>query len=232
MNNDFLLKAQNATFSNAVKSIVCRTSIVEFGIVKEIISDGIVRVAVSVAVNKADVRILTCVLVNPSSSSFMCIIKPKVNDKVIVVFPRRYNANMFQPDFENADSVNNDIITDPYGKGYTPFSGIAILANMFIESQYHNFLEAEDGKISLNLAYSKNDNKNLLVLNTTETGEVSLKSNNVAIDIKADGSVTVIDGNSHSISMTSDKVELKFSDSKKIAISDSGTVINGKLTVK
>lgn len=141
MTTDFLLRAKNATFSNAVKAIIGRTCLIEFGVIKKVIANGVVQVAVSVAKNSSDVRILTCVLISPCSTSFAINFVPKENDKVLVFFPRRFNADMFSTN-------KTDIIEDENGEGFTPFSGLAILVNQF-RSDYKNTLTVDNGDITV-----------------------------------------------------------------------------------
>lgn len=141
MSTDFLMKTQTATFSNAVKAIIGRSCLIEFGIIKNIIADGVVKVAVSVAKDASDTRILPCVLVSPCASSFAINIVPKIDDKVLVFFPRRFNADMFSTN-------ENDIITDANGEGFTPFTGLAILYNQF-RSDYKNKLTVDNGDITV-----------------------------------------------------------------------------------
>ena len=59
--SDFIVKTQNATFSNAVQAVIGRTSLIEFGVIKKIVAQGIVEVAVSVAKDSSDIRVLQCV---------------------------------------------------------------------------------------------------------------------------------------------------------------------------
>ena len=191
MQSDFLIQAQFSTFSNAVQSIIGRTCLIEFGIVKEIIAKGIVRVVVSVAKEPSDVRILNCILIVPSASSVMVNIEPQINDKVIVFFPRRFNSGMFQIDLENADAECNDIIKDDNGEGFTPFTGLAMLANQFRPNEYFNSITLNNGMAEIKLAYSSDDSKNLLTVSTNEKGEVSVKSNAVSLDVKSDNSITI-----------------------------------------
>lgn len=175
MTTDFLMKAQTATFSNAVKAIIGRTCLIEFGVIKKVIASdnfsGVVQVAVSVAKESSDVRILTCVLVSPCSTSFAINFVPKVNDKVLVFFPRRFNADMFS-------MSKNDIITDENGEGFTPFTGLAVLYNQF-RSDYKNTLTVDEGDITV----------------TTEKASVHIDtSGNVTVDAK-DGKITLKNNN-------------------------------------
>ena len=167
MTTDFLMKAHTATFSNAVKAIIGRTCLIEFGIIKQVVATGVVKVAVSVAKESSDVRILTCVLISPCSTSFAINFVPKENDKVLVFFPRRFNADMFSTN-------KNDIIIDENGEGFTPFTGLAVLYNQF-RSDYTNKLTVDNGDITV----------------TTENASVHIDtSGNVTVDAK-DGKITL-----------------------------------------
>ena len=166
MKTDFLIKANNATFSNAVKAIIGRTCLIEFGVIKKVIASGVVQVAVSVAKSSSDVRILTCVLVSPCSTSFAINFVPKENDKVLVFFPRRFNADMFSTN-------KNDIIIDENGEGFTPFTGLAVLYNQF-RSDYTNTLTVDNGDITV----------------TTENASVHIDANG-SVTVNANSGVTV-----------------------------------------
>ena len=171
MTTDFLMKAHTATFSNAVKAIIGRTCLIEFGIIKQVVATGVVKVAVSVAKESSDVRILTCVLISPCSTSFAINFVPKENDKVLVFFPRRFNADMFSTN-------ENDIIIDENGEGFTPFTGLAVLYNQF-RSDYTNKLTVDNGDITV----------------TTENASVHIDtSGNVTVDAK-DGKITLKNNN-------------------------------------
>lgn len=176
MSTDFLMKTQTATFSNAIKAIIGRSCLIEFGIIKKIIADGsVVQVAVSVAKDASDTRILPCVLVSPCSTSFAINFVPKVNDKVLVFFPRRFNADMFSTN-------QNDIITDANGEGFTPFTGLAILYNQF-RGDYKNKLTVDNGDITVATEKASihiDTSGNITV--DAKSGKVNIK--NTATDLK------------------------------------------------
>lgn len=176
MKTDFLIKANNATFSNAVKAIIGRTCLIEFGVIKKVIASGVVQVAVSVAKSSSDVRILTCVLVSPCSTSFAINFVPKENDKVLVFFPRRFNADMF-----SLGEGKNDIIIDENGEGFTPFTGLAVLYNQF-RSDYTNTLTVDNGNITVTTANASvhiDTSGNVTV--DAQDGKITLKNNNASL---------------------------------------------------
>lgn len=225
--NSFSVKASNSTFSQAVQAIITRTCICEFGFVKEIVAEGIIKVVVSVAEDSSDIRIMNCVHIVPSASSLMYDIKPKKGDKVIVFFPRRYDALMFQKE-------QQDIIINQNGKGQTLFTGVAMLVNQFRPDDYKNFITFDEGKMTINLAYNEDEDKNLFTLSTNEKGEFSLSSNDVKVDIKEDNSLS-IDTSKAKISIDKDgNIELN-SMGGKISLKNNTanlyTILDGILTI-
>lgn len=175
MTTDFLMEEQTATFSSAVKAIIGRTCLIEFGIIKQVVATGVVKVAVSVAKESSDVRILTCVLVSPCSTSFAINFVPKENDKVLVFFPRRFNADMFSTN-------KNDIIIDENGEGFTPFTGLAVLYNQF-RSDYKNTLTVNNaGDIAIttdNASVHIDKDGNVTV--DAKKGKITLKNNEASL---------------------------------------------------
>lgn len=242
MTTDFSVKAMQSTLSNAVQACIERTSIIEFGIIKEIVAEGVVRVAVSAATSKEDIRILTCILVMPSGSASMIKFVPKVNDKVVVFFPRRFTSDMFDIDFKKENSEKNEIIIDPDGKGYTPFTGLAMLMNQFRESAYKNFIITEEGKLSVNLAYSEDGKKNLFTMNTLEDGSFSLQSNDVNVSITVENEVTIENENANisvkgdgSFSLQSNDVNMSVDTDNSLTVDTSNASIkissSGEVTI-
>ena len=183
MSTDFLMKAQTATFSNAVKAIIGRSCLIEFGIIKKIIAEGVVQVAVSVAKDASDIRILPCVLISPCSASFAINFIPKEGDKVLVLFPRRFNADMF-------NSNKNDVITDANGEGFTPFTGLAILYNQF-RDDYKNALTVDNGDIKI----------------TTEKASIHIDTSG-SVTVEANSGVTV-DAKSGKVDIKNSVTDLK-----------------------
>lgn len=182
--NSFTVQASSASFSQAVQSIINRTCICEFGIVKNVDVSGILQVAVSVALDLTDTKVFNCIHIVPYSTSLMIDIKPKVDDKVIVFFPRRFNSDMFSLE-------QNEIIIDENGKGLTYFTGLAMLVNQFRPADYKNFITVDEGKLTIKLAYSEDEDKNLISLETNEKGEVTLDINDVSIGIDKHNAITI-----------------------------------------
>lgn len=182
-----LLKSLGMSDSDMLHRAIGTTFIVEYGIIKDIPATGIVTVEMAVADSAEDIIITNCVLASFSSSSVTVNIKPNIDDKVIVLFPRRFAGNMFNPE------TNEPIIT-ACGNGYTIMGGIAILLNQYQESFHKNFIDVSDGCITLKMAYSKDEDKNLFTFESNADGELTLVSNNVQIATNKDSEITVTNG--------------------------------------
>lgn len=94
---------------------------------------------------------------------------------------------MFNPE------TNEPIITD-CGNGYTLMGGIAILLNQYQEAYHKNYIDISDGCITLKMAYSEDDDKNLFTFVSNADGELTLVSNNVQIATNKDSEITVTNG--------------------------------------
>jgi hypothetical protein len=118
-------------------------------------------------------QVMTCVLANPASSSLTTYVKPNEGDRVIVLYPRLFDAKMFTVE----EAKKKEVIINAEARGYNLISGIAILMNQFKEASHKNLLKLDDGKVTLKLAYDKDNDKNLLTLETDENGAIHLDSN-------------------------------------------------------
>ena len=182
-----LLKSLGMSDSDMLHRAIGTTFIVEYGIIKKIPATGIVTVEMSVADSADNIIITNCVLASFSSSSVTVNIKPNIDDKVIVLFPRRFAGKMFNPE------TNEPIITD-CGNGYTLMGGIAILLNQYQEAFHKNYIDISDGCITLKMAYSEDDDKNLFTFDSNADGELTLVSNDVQITTNKDSEITVANG--------------------------------------
>lgn len=192
------ISSMSAGFADTVQAIIRRSCMIDYGIVEDVPAKGIVTVALSVANSPKDIKIITCVLACIASSDFAMNISPVKGDKVLVVYPRRYSEEMFDPE--------KDIILDKYASGYNLFSGIAILMNQYKPDFHHNFIDFTEGTVTLRLAYSEDDDDNLLVLTTNPDGSFSLNSNNNTATLSADGTLHV--GVSYDSDNSKEKVTL------------------------
>ena len=226
MNNN-LLKSLGISDSDMLHRVIGTTFIVEYGIIKKIPATGIVTVEMAVADSADDIIITNCVLASFSSSSVTVNIKPNIDDKVIVLFPRRFTGKMFNPE------ANEPIITD-CGNGYTLMGGIAILLNQYQEAYHKNYIDIADGCITLKMAYSEDDDKNLFTFESNADGELTLVSNNVQITTNKDSELTLV---SNDVQITANKdSEITVTNGKAtITVDKDGNVTidaQGKYTVK
>ena len=226
MNNN-LLKSLGISDSDMLHRVIGTTFIVEYGIIKKIPATGIVTVEMSVADSADNIIITNCVLASFSSSSVTVNIKPNIDDKVIVLFPRRFAGKMFNPE------TNEPIITD-CGNGYTLMGGIAILLNQYQEIYHKNYIDISDGCITLKMAYSEDDDKNLFTFESNADGELTLVSNNVQITTNKDSAFTLVSNNVQ-IAANKDSEITVTNGKAKITVDKNGNVTidaQGKYTVK
>ena len=226
MNNN-LLKSLGISDSDMLHRVIGTTFIVEYGIIKKIPATGIVTVEMSVADSADNIIITNCVLASFSSSSVTVNIKPNIDDKVIVLFPRRFAGKMFNPE------TNEPVITD-CGNGYTIMGGIAILLNQYQEKYHKNYIDISDGCITLKMAYSEDDDKNLFTFESKAGGELTLVSNNVQITTNKDSEFTLVSNNVQ-IAANKDSEITVTNGKAKITVDKNGNVTidaQGKYTVK
>ena len=207
------------------------TYIIDYGIIKDIPTDGIVTVEMSASKDKQSITITNCILASFASSSFTVKIKPNIDDKVIVLFPKNYSSRMF-------DKEVNETIISQATEGYCLLGGIAILLNQF-QDFHKNYIDFSDGCADIKLAYSEDDDKNFISLNTNKDGEITLTvkdkfsqkidkdgalnitSNNTSIKINKDNEITVNNGKA---TVTIDKNgNVKIDTSGKYTIKNSST---------
>lgn len=207
------------------------TYIVDYGIIKDIPTDGIVTVEMAASKDKQSITVTNCILASFASSSFTVKIKPNIDDKVIVLFPKNYSSRMF-------DKEVNETIISQATEGYCLLGGIAILLNQF-QDFHKNYIDFSDGCADIKLAYSEDDDKNFISLNTNKDGEITLTvkdkfsqkidkdgalnitSNNTSIEINKDDKITVNNGKA---TVTIDKNgNVKIDTSGKYTIKNSST---------
>lgn len=164
MDNDFNFITQEAglNFNTAVEAIIKRSCIIDFGIVQNVVADGVVDVSVAVAHTEQSMVCMTCVLANIASSAFTLNIKPHKGDRVLVVYPRIYNDDMFSvKDDENKDV---EVKIDSEASGYNLASGIAILLNQYKESGHKNVITIDENGY---FKYENKDNKTKIEIKDT-----------------------------------------------------------------
>lgn len=183
---DSVLRNLGLSTSDMVHKIIGNTCIVEYGIVQEVPSDGIVTVEMSASEDAGNIIITDCVLASIASNALSLHITPEVGDKVLVLYPRRYNADMFSLDAK-------ETIVSACSKGYSQLCGIAILVNQFQTDGYRNYIDFTEGEITLALAYSEDDSDNLFKATIGADGSVALSlcQDKLTLSVNADAEIAV-----------------------------------------
>ena len=215
--------ASSANFMTAVQTMISRSCIVDFGVIQKEKKKGIVEVAVSVADSSEDIKYITCVLANTASSSVTVNIKPNVGDKVIVLYPRRFDSKMFSAD-------NKDVIVNKNARGYNLFSGIALLCNQYKVNSHKNLITLEDGTVTIQLVYNEDDDKNKVIASINSDGEFAYSSNdNFNLNVNKDGSfelasnnVQITTNSNDEVSITNGKATVKIDSSGNVTVETSG----------
>ena len=221
------LEATAQSLGDMLHRVINNTFIVEYGIIKAIPAEGVVTVEMSVSEKADDIVITDCVLASFASSSVTVRIKPNIDDKVIVLFPRKFHSDMFQKD-------KNEPIVAEATTGYNVLSGIAILLNQYQEATHKNYIDVSDGCITLKMAYSEDEDKNLFTFESNADGELTLVSNDVQITTNKDSEITLV---SNDVQITANKdSEITVTNGKAtVTIDKNGNVTvdaQGKYTIK
>ena len=244
--SNILNGASSANFMTAVQTMISRSCIVDFGVIQKADKKGIVEVAVSVADSSEDIKYITCVLANTASSSVTVNIKPNVGDKVIVLYPRRFDSKMFSTD-------NKDVIVNKNARGYNLFSGIALLCNQYKVNSHKNLITLEDGTVTIQLVYNEDDDKNKVIASINSDGELAYSSNeNFNLNVNKDGELAYSSNENFNLNVNKDG-ELAYSSNDNFNLNvnkdgsfelasnnvqittnsnDEVSITNGKATVK
>lgn len=177
---NFLTKEAGLDFNTVVGDIIKHSCIVDFGIIQNVVADGVVDVSLAVSKTPQDIMCMTCVLANIASSSVTLHIKPNVGDRVLVVYPRLFDDKMFAVP---SGSQATEVIVNPEAKGYNLTSGIAILINQYKQDTHENVITIDEGKVSSKL--------NKVEVTTTADGDITVDNGKATINIDKDGNVSV-----------------------------------------
>lgn len=211
--------------ADAFRRRIGSTFIVDYGIIKDIPSDGIVTVEMAGAQDKQSIIITNCILASFASSSFTVNIKPNLDDKVLVLFPKNFTGSMF-------DEKENEAVISEATTGYCLLGGIAILLNQF-QSFHKNYLDLSDGCIDLKLAYSKDNDRNFISLVTGSDGSTNLKlayskdddKDRITLITNADGEIELNTNDNISLKTNKDgEIEFKTNDKFSSKIDKNGAV--------
>ena len=141
--SDFVAGREGVGLSSAIEAMIKRSCIIDYGIIQNVVADGVVNVSVAVSKTEQDMIIMTCVLANIASANFTLKIVPKKGDRVLVIYPRIFNDTMFK--VEGDETKDTKIIVDKDAKGYNLASGIAVLLNQYKSSGHKNVVTIDEG---------------------------------------------------------------------------------------
>lgn len=140
---NFVSGREGLNLSSAIEAMIKRSCIIDFGIIQNVVADGVVDVSVAVSKTEQDMIGMTCVLANIASANFTLKIVPKKGDRVLVIYPRIFNDTMFK--VEGDETKDTKIIVDKDAKGYNLASGIAVLLNQYKSSGHNNVITIDEG---------------------------------------------------------------------------------------
>lgn len=211
--SDFVSGKQGLGLSSAIEAMIKRNCIIDFGIVQNIVADGVVDVSVAVSKTAQDMVCMTCVLANIASSNFTLKVVPKKGDRVLVVYPRIFSDTMFN--VEGDETKDTKIVVDKDAKGYNLASGIAVLLNQYKSSGHKNVITIDDG------------------------GTFTFVNGKATVNLNSDGYISyeqTEDGNNTLFSFSDDGFTIQDKVGNKI-VSDTSSgsesiIINGHLKVK
>lgn len=178
---NFLSQEAGLNFNSVVEAIIKRSCIIDYGIIQDIVADGVVDISLAVSHTEQDIVCMTCVLANIASSAFTLNIVPHKGDRVLVVYPRMYHDKMFGVT-EDEDS-NAELTIDFGAKGYNLASGIAILINQYKEAGHKNVITVDNGNVSAVL--------NKVTVETTDNGDITVSNSKATASIDKDGNVVI-----------------------------------------
>lgn len=178
---NFIAQEAGLNFNSVVEAIIKHSCIIDYGIIQNVVADGVVDVSVAVSRTEQDMLCMTCVLANIASAGFTLNVKPSVGDRVLVVYPRIYDDKMFTvPD---NDTDKKKLIVNFDAKGYNLMSGIAILINQYKKASHKNVITVDKGNVTAKL--------NKVELTTTADGDITVNNGKATVNIDKDGNVTV-----------------------------------------
>lgn len=178
---NFIAQEAGLNFNSVVEAVIKHSCIIDYGIIQNIVADGVVDVSVAVSRTEQDMLCMTCVLANIASAGFTLNIKPAVGDRVLVVYPRIYDDKMFTvPDGEED---KKKLIVNFDAKGYNLMSGIAILINQYKKASHKNVITVDKGNVTAKL--------NKVEITTDSDGAITVDNGKATVNIDKDGNVTV-----------------------------------------
>lgn len=184
---NFISQEAGLNFNTVVEAIIKRSCFIDFGIIQDVVSDGVVDVAVAVSKTKQDMLCMTCVLANIASKAFTLNVKPHKGDRVLVVYPRLYDDNMFN--FTGSEGDDTKLIENYEAKGYNLASGIAILISQYREAGHKNVITIDEDSLEMEINKGKTkmqiDNSGNVTVETE--GKYNIKNNSTTLFKVIDG---------------------------------------------
>ena len=207
--SDFVAGREGVGLSSAIEAMIKRSCIIDYGIIQNVVADGVVDVSVAVSKTQQDMIIMTCVLANIASANFTLKIVPKKGDRVLVIYPRIFNDTMFK--VEGDETKDTKIIIDKDAKGYNLASGIAVLLNQYKSSGHKNVLTIDEGgtftfvnakaTVSLNsdgyISYEQTENGNNTKFSFSDGGFLMQDKEGNKIESKKEGTDNYVILNGH-----------------------------------
>ena len=203
--SDFVAGKEGVGLSSAIEAMIKRSCIIDYGIIQNVVADGVVDVSVAVSKTEQDMIGMTCVLANIASANFTLKIVPKKGDRVLVIYPRIFNDTMFK--VEGNEIKDTKIIVDKDAKGYNLASGIAVLLNQYKSSGHKNVVTIDEGgtftfvndkaTVSLNsdgyISYEQTEDGNNTLFSFSDSGfTIQDKAGNKIVSDTTSGSESII----------------------------------------
>jgi hypothetical protein len=173
-----LLASLSCTEADAIKNIIFRKPFIYYGVITKVEGEGIVKVVPSVIDREGDYFEIDCVLATIASQSVAVCIVPHVGDKVMVFSPMNYSNKMFLKE-------NDGTLLAENSRGYSIFTGIAVLWNQVQKGTHLNLVDIDDGSISVKISYK--DDKYQAELTIDDKGKLVYKNPKASVTIADDG---------------------------------------------
>lgn len=206
---NFVSGREGLNLSSAIEAMIKRSCIIDYGIIQNVVADGVVDVSVAVSKTEQDMIGMTCVLANIASANFTLKIVPKKGDRVLVIYPRIFNDTMFK--VEGDETKDTKIIVDKDAKGYNLTSGIAVLLNQYKSSGHKNVVTIDEGgtftfvndkaTVSLNsdgyFSYEQTEDENNTKFSFSDSGFLVQDKEGNKIESKKEGNDNYVILNGH-----------------------------------
>lgn len=179
-----LLASLTMTEADAMNNIIAGKPFSYFGVITEVTGNGVVKVVPSVIESEEGYFEVNCVLATIASQSVTVKIEPHVGDKVRVYSPQRYSNKMFLLE-------NNSPLIAKNSRGYSLFTGIAVLENQYQVGMHKNYISIDNGKVETHLAYDKDNDTNNAVLKIDGKGKLTYSNPKATVTVSDDGSFTL-----------------------------------------